>query len=198
MDLSNIEPKTKLGLAVKEGKITNIDEILLKKKPILESWIVDALLPDLKSETMELRTTQRVTDSGRKTSYRAVVIVGSEQGYVGVGSGKAAEPNIALAKAVEQAKRNIIKVKKGCGSWECQCNAGHSIIKAVKGKESSTHIVLKPAPKGVGLAVNDTIKRALILAGVKDIWGKARGATGNVYNTLLATIKALDSLNEVR
>ncbi|MEM4296651.1 MAG: 30S ribosomal protein S5 [Candidatus Anstonellales archaeon] len=190
------EAKTKLGRAVRNGEITNIDEILTKRKPILETWIVDALLPDLKSQTIELRTTQRVTDSGRKISYRAVVIVGSDRGYIGLGSGKAQEPALALSKALDKAKRSIIKVNKGCGSWECQCGTEHSIPKLVRGKESSTYIVLKPAPKGVGLAVNDTIKNALSIAGIKDVWGKARGATGNVYNTLLATIKALDKLNE--
>jgi len=192
-----IKPKTKLGRAVLNGEITNIDDILLKRKPIKEAWIVDYFLPDLKSETIELRTTQRVTDSGRKISYRAVVIVGSEKGYVGLGSGKASEPNIALSKALDRAKKNIIKVKKYCGSWECQCNAEHSIGKKVEGKESSTYVVLKPAPKGIGLAVNDTIKAVLRIAGIKDVWGKTRGASDNVYNVMLATIKALDKLNEI-
>jgi len=191
----NYVAKTKLGEAVLQGKIKNIDEILLKKKPIHEPWIVDILLPNVKYEIMELRTSQRMTDSGRRTYYNAAVIVGSENGYLGVGRGKASEPSIAVNKAIERAKRNIIKVPRGCGSWECQCGTEHSIKRKVSGKESSTYISLKPAPKGLGLAVNDTMKKILYICGIKDVWGKARGATGNIYNTLLATYKALDKLN---
>jgi small subunit ribosomal protein S5 len=187
-------PKTKLGKAVKDGKITHIDQILLAKKPILEVEVVDHFLPNLKSDTMELRMTQRSTDSGRKASYRAVVIVGNEEGYVGIGTAKAVEPAKALSKALERAKRGIIKIAGACGSWECQCGGNHSIARAVYGKESSTQIELKPAPRGIGLAVNDTVKKVMHMAGIKDVWGKARGSTSNVYNTLLATIRALDSL----
>ncbi|RME79086.1 MAG: 30S ribosomal protein S5 [Methanobacteriota archaeon] len=191
----NWEPKTKLGLAVKNGEITSIDSILMQGKPIMEAEIVDVLLPDLKSETMELRMTQRVTDSGRKGSFRAVVIVGDGQHYVGVGVAKATEAAKALNKALERAKRAIIKVPSACGSWECQCGGHHSIPKAVSGKESSSFVEIKPAPRGVGLAANDTVKKVLQMAGISDAWAKARGSTNNVYNMLLATLKALNSLN---
>ena len=193
--LEDWEPKTKLGKAVKAGEITDIDEILKAGKVILEPEIVDMLLPDLKSVTIEIRPTQRVTDSGRRISYRAVVLVGDGNGHIGVGVGKSSEVRSAIEYAVKNAKKNIIYVPRGCGSWECQCNLDHSIPFAVSGKESSSIVELKPAPRGIGLAANDTIKEVLSLVGIKDVWSRARGSTSNRYNIVLATIKALKKLN---
>ncbi len=195
-DTSEWTPKTRLGWDVKNGKITHIDEILKAGKPILEPQIVDILMPDLEAVTMSMNVTQRVTDSGRKGSFGAVVLVGNRAGYIGLGKAKSTEASIAINKALARAKRNIMKIPRGCGSWECQCGTEHSIPRKVRGREGSTTVELKPAPKGVGLAVNDTIKYVMILAGVKDVWGKVRGSTSNVYNTLKATMKALKSLNE--
>ncbi len=195
VDVAAWQPKTKLGKMVKEGKIT-LDQILNEDKPILEDEIVDAFLPGLEAILMRMDMTQRVTDSGRKTSFRAIVVVGNKAGYVGLGVGKSTEAANATAKALEDAKRHIIKLPRGCGSWECQCGTEHSLPRAVQGKEGSTIVELMPAPKGVGLAVNDNIKVVMDMAGIKDVWGKVRGSTNNVYNTLVATMKALKSLNE--
>ena len=198
MNIEEWKPKTKLGKEVKEGKITNIDEILESGRKILESEIVDALLPEIKHEVISLKTTQRVTDSGRRTSFRAIVLVGDYNGHVGLGVGKSKEARDAIEYALKDAKKHIIKVKRGCGSWECQCGTEHSIPRRVEGRESSTSIVLKPAPRGLGLAANETVKKVLIFAGVKDIWSQARGSTANVYNMMVATIKALNSLNQIK
>ena len=194
--LEDWEPKTKLGMAVKNGEISSIDEILDKGKAILEPEIVDMLIPDLKVVNLELNRTQRVTDSGRRTTYRSVVLVGDGKGHVGVGSGKATEVRAAIEAATRNAKKNIMKIVRGCGSWECQCNLDHSIPFAVSGKESSSIVELKAAPRGLGLAANNTIKEVLKLAGIKDVWSRARGSTGNKYNVVLATLKALKKLNK--
>jgi small subunit ribosomal protein S5 len=188
------EPKTKLGRMVKEGKFASLDEVLATGKPILEPEIVDYFIPNLKSVTIEINATQRMTDSGRRTSYRAIVLVGDEKGHVGYGVGKANEVAAAIAKATQEAKKNIIKVNLGCGSWECRCGQPHSIPFSVEGKESASQVVLKPAPRGLGLVANETIKQVLSLAGVKDVWSQARGSTGNKYNIVLATFKALRKL----
>ncbi|MGC9005756.1 MAG: 30S ribosomal protein S5, partial [Candidatus Micrarchaeia archaeon] len=135
---------------------------------------------------------------GRKVSFRAIVAVGDGKGHVGVGVGKSQEVGPAVDYGTKQAKKNIIKVKMGCGSWECQCGHPHSLPRMVVGREGSTIVTLKPAPRGLGLAANDNIKIILKLAGIKDVWSSARGATDNVYNTITATIKALDSLNKIR
>ncbi|MEM2948373.1 MAG: 30S ribosomal protein S5 [Candidatus Anstonellales archaeon] len=198
MALENWEPKTKVGKAVKKGEITDVDAILESGVKILEPEIVDMLIPDLKAETILVSPTQRTTDSGRKVSFRAIVAVGDEKGHVGVGVGKSQEVGPAVDYATKQAKKNIIKVKMGCGSWECRCGRPHSLPRMVVGREGSTVVTLKPAPRGLGLAANDTVKTILKLAGIKDVWSKARGATDNVYNTIVATISALDSLNKIK
>ncbi len=198
MSLENWEPKTKLGKTVKKGEVADIDAILESGEKILEPEIVDMLIPDIKAETILITPTQRTTDSGRKVSFRAIVAVGDGKGHVGVGVGKSQEVGPAVDYGTKQAKKNIIKVKMGCGSWECQCGHPHSLPRMVVGREGSTIVTLKPAPRGLGLAANDNIKIILKLAGIKDVWSSARGATDNVYNTITATIKALDSLNKIR
>lgn len=191
------EPKTKLGISVKKGEIANIDHILDSGKKILESEIVDALVQNLKLDIISLDTTQRVTDSGRRGTFRAIVLVGDMNGHVGIGVGKSTEAKKAIESGTKDAKRKIIKVIRGCGSWECQCGATHSIPEKVTGKQSSTSIEVKPAPKGLGLAANMTVKKVLAFAGIKDAWSKARGSTGNKYNMLIATMEALKSLNKM-
>ncbi|NPA22388.1 MAG: 30S ribosomal protein S5 [Candidatus Micrarchaeota archaeon] len=187
-------PKTKLGRAVKEGKFKSIDEVLALGKPILEHQIVDYLLPGLKTEIIEVRTTQRVTDSGRKMSYRVVVVVGDEAGHIGYGMGKSSEFATAREKAINRAKRNLIKVIGGCGSWECKCDIKHSLPHKVDAKVSATSVELIPAPRGVGLVANDNVKAILRLAGVKDIWSKVRGSVKNRYSLVQAVFEALKKI----
>ena len=85
------EPKTKLGKLVKDGTITDIDEIFEKGLPIMELEIVDALIPDLEEEVMDVNLVQRMHKSGRKVNFRVIVAVGNKNGYVGLGQGKAKE-----------------------------------------------------------------------------------------------------------
>jgi len=191
-------PKTKFGKLVKDKEITDLGELLLSGHPILEPEIVDILIPDLKSETLSINTTQRVTDSGRKIKFRAVLLVGNEDGYVGLGAGKSEEVKPAIGYALREAKKHMIVVRRGCGSWECRCSKPHSIPQRIEGKEGSTIVTLYPAPKGVGLAANDVIKKVLKMAGVRDVWSKTKGTTSNVYNTASATMKALNNLNKLK
>ncbi|MDD5023275.1 MAG: 30S ribosomal protein S5 [Candidatus ainarchaeum sp.] len=191
-------PKTKFGKKVKNQEITDVDEILSSGHPILEPETIDILLPDLKSETLAINTTQRVTDSGRKIKFRAIVVVGDGKGRVGLGSGKSEEVKPAIGYALKEAKKKLIKIKQGCGSWECKCKESHSIPKRTTGKEGSTIVTLYPAPKGVSLVANRVIKKVLKMAGVKDVWSKTMGSTSNVYNTASATINALNNLNRLK
>ena len=87
-------PRTKIGKKVKEQEITNIDEILSSGHPILEPEVVDILIPDLKTETLSISTTQRVTDSGRKMKFKAMVIVGDGKDHVGFGEVKVKKLNL--------------------------------------------------------------------------------------------------------
>jgi small subunit ribosomal protein S5 len=191
------QPKTKLGMMVKSGEITDFDQIVEMGKPVLETEIVDVLIPELETETLEVRSTQRVTDSGKRTKFRVLVVLGDRKGHVGLGVGKCEELKPALDYAVQDAKKNIISVKFGCGSWECRCGQTHSVTEMLTGKEGSTVVKLKPAPKGLGLAANDIVKKVLGMAGVKDVWSQTLGGS-NTFNMASAAIKALDSANTLR
>jgi len=197
IDKESWEPKTKIGKMVKAGEITSLEQILDMGKPLLEPEIIDVLMPDLQAETLEVRSTQRVTDSGKRTKFRVTVVIGDGKGHVGVGVGKSEELKPAMNYAIRDAKKKMISVKPGCGSWECRCNMPHSIPKFTEGKEGSTIVQLKPAPRGLGLASNDTVKKVLSMAGVKDVWSRKLGGS-NTYNMALATIKALDALNMLK
>lgn len=191
-------PRTELGKKVAAGLVTSIDEVLKSGKPILETQIVDALLPDLREEVLDVTNTQRMTSYGRKMTMRAIVIIGNQRGYVGAGVGKSAEARDAIQEAITDAKKNIVKVMLGCGSWECGCGTPHSILHKGSGKSSSTSIQVIPAPKGVGIVAGQTSKKVLELVGIKDCWTFTKGRTRNILNMVLATLHALDALNHFK
>ncbi len=191
-------PKTDLGRKVANGQVTNIDEVLLRGEKILEPEIIDKLLPELHDELLKLGTTQRTTDSGRKMKFRAVVVVGDGHGHVGIGSGKSDEARPAIENAVKTAKRNIILVPFGCGSWECGCGTKHSLPVEVTGKCGSVKVTLRPAPRGVGIVGNSIVKKVLAKAGLNDIWSTAKGHTSTKYNTAIAVYDALKRLSNMQ
>jgi small subunit ribosomal protein S5 len=184
-------PRTKLGRLVKEGKIVSIKEIFDNNWLIQEPEIVDYLLPGLKYEVLNITIVQKQTDAGEISRFRAVVVVGNFDGYVGIGIGKARQLRQAIDKALRDAKLNIIPVRRGCGSWECSCKDPHSIPFITSGKAGSVRIILKPAPKGTGLVVGDVAKVLLRYAGIKDVWSWTSGETRTSLNFALATYDAL-------
>jgi small subunit ribosomal protein S5 len=192
------EPKTNLGHMVKEGTITDIDEIFEKGLPIMELEIIDALLPDLEEEVMDVNLVQRMHKSGRKVNFRVIVSVGNKNGYVGLGQGKAKEVGPAIRKAVDDAKYNIIKVRRGCGDWGCVCGREHTVPFKVSGKSGSVRVTLIPAPGGVGLAVGDVGKTILKLAGIDDVWSNTMGQTQTTINFASAVFDALKNLSRVK
>jgi small subunit ribosomal protein S5 len=194
VDRESWTPRTIMGTKVKSGEVTTLEEILVTGKPVLEPEIVDVLLPDMESETLLIKTTQRVTDSGKRVKFRVVTVIGDRKGHVGLGVGKSDELKPAMDYAIRDAKKHMIAITTGCGSWECKCSVHHSVVSKTIGKEGSTVVTLKPAPRGLGLAANDVVKKVLGMAGVKDVWSSMHGGK-NVYNMAVATMKALDSLN---
>jgi len=190
-------PKTNLGRAVKDGQVTTLDDAK-KWGKIMEPQIVDILIPDLKIKVVDIKKTTRVTRAGRHFSFRVSVIVGDGNGHIGIGSGKNIERINAQEKAVQDAKLNMIYVKRGCGSWECNCTNRHSIPYQIVGKCASLRIELLPAPNGLGLAVSDAIKPVLEIAGIKDVWSKTRGSTDTKLNFVKATIDALANLSKLK
>ncbi len=185
-------PKTKLGWMVKNGKITSIKEIFDMNAIIREPQIVDYLLgPELGHEIIDINMVQKMTDAGRINRFRVVVVLGNQNGYVGVGVGKARQLRMAIEKAITDAKLNITPVRRGCGSWECGCQEPHSVPFQVFGKSGSVEILIKPAPKGTGLVAGDVAKVVLRYAGIKDVWTWSRGKTSTTINFAYATFNAL-------
>ncbi|HNT60409.1 MAG TPA: 30S ribosomal protein S5 [Candidatus Bilamarchaeaceae archaeon] len=196
LDIASWTPRTSIGKRVKAGEISNIDQILDDGIKILEPEIVDVLLPELEAETLSITPTQRSTDSGRKMQFRAVLVMGDKKGHVGIGVGKSEEVKPALEYAMRDARKNMVRVRMGCGSWECKCGTAHSVPQRLAGKYGATTITLKPAPKGLGIAANTVVRKVLSIAGLRDVWSSALGSTSNVYNTAMATVEALDSINK--
>jgi len=184
-------PQTRLGKLVKEGQVTTMSEALTSGLPIREFQIVDALLPEIRDEVLDINMVQRMTDSGRRVKFRATVIVGNGDGFIGIGEGKDVQVGVAIRKAIDTAKMNIVAIKRGCGSWECGCGHGHTVPFEVDGKAGSVEVKLMPAPRGLGLASGGTAKKVLEIAGIKDVWTKVSGETRTTLNFAKATFDAL-------
>lgn len=204
-------PKTKIGKLVKDGKITDIDEILKKGIKIMEEGIVDKLL-NVQIDMIRTgqskgkfgggkrrvwRQTQRKTAEENIPSFGCLVVVGDCNGHVGIGMGKGRETLPAREKATRKAKLSIKKIERGCGSFDCGCDEKHSIPFTVTGKSSSVGIKLMPAPKGTGLVIEDECKKLMKLAGIKDIYSKTSGQTRTKYNLIKACMQALEKTTKL-
>ncbi|MEI7961586.1 MAG: 30S ribosomal protein S5 [archaeon] len=196
--LANWVAKTDLGRAVKAGKYTSLDEIYDKGMKILEPEIIDSLLK-LDEHLIQIARTTRVTRAGRKYSYRAEVVVGNKNGYIGVGTAKDADRFPAVNKAKRAAKLNLIRIFRGSGSWEEQATEDrHSVPFKVSGKSGSVCVTLMPAPKGTGLAVGKAIRPVLELAGIRNVWGRTKGRSTIHLNFVQAAIDALSQTGKMK
>lgn len=212
-DVGAWQPKTSLGMMVKNKEILTIDEILDSGRTILEPEIVNALLPNLETDLLLIgqakgkfgggqrrifKNTQKKTREGNKPKFTAMAVAGDKNGHVGIGIGSAKETMPARKKAVRKAKLNIFKIRRGTGSWEDASNDPHSIPFAVKGKTGSVIVNLMPAPKGKGLVVEKEVAKVLELAGIKNVWSKTFGQTKNKMNFIKALENALRQLSSMR
>ena len=184
-------PKTILGKQVATGEITSMAEILESGARIQEAGIIKKLLPDLKSEVVDVGIIQKMTANGQSTRFKAIVAAGNENGWLGIGKGKSKQMRIAIEKATNQAYLNVSPVKLGCGSWECRCEEKHSVPFKVRGRGGSVTIEIIPAPRGLGLVAGGKIKRLLELAGLKDAWTSAKGSTATMNSTSKAVLQCL-------
>ena len=191
-------PKTRLGKLVYEGQVTTFDEALKSGLPIKESGLVSALLPNLEDEVLDINMVQRMTDSGRRVKFRTTVIVGNRDGYIGLGEGKDVQVGSAIKKGIDNAKLNLLKINRGCGSWECGCGQLHTVPYEVLGEAGSVRIVLMPAPRGLGIAAGGTAKKVMEMAGIKDVWTRTAGSTRTTLNFAMATYNALLNTITVR
>jgi len=184
-------PRTRLGKMILEGRISSMEEVFMEGTKIREPEIVDALLPDLQEEVINISLVQKQTDAGEKSRFKAIVAVGNRDGYLGLGSGKARQVRTAIEKAAMDARLNITPVRRGCGSWECGCGNPHSLPFQVQGKCGGVEIALVPGPRGLGVVASEAAKVILGLAGVKDCWTKSYGSTRTVPSFAYAIFDAL-------
>ncbi len=199
------EPKTELGREVKDRKIKDIDVILDNNRKILEEQIVDTLL-NIKSDLISIgqakgkfgggkrrawRQTQKKTMEGNVPTFSTMAVVGDENGHVGIGMGKATETLPARDKALRKAKLNIIKIKRSCSSFDCQCSELHTVPFKVEGKSGSVRVILIPAPQGTGIVAAKELRKILGLAGIKDVYTKTFGKQRTTFNLVRACFDAL-------
>ena len=196
--LRNWTPKTRLGHMVQSGQILTIDDAFASGLPIREVEIVDALLPGLEDDIINVNMIQRMTDSGRRVRFNVMACVGNKDGYVGLSICKGKEVASTIRKAIQNAKLNVIQVQRGNGSWESGRGEGTSVPFKVTGRSGSTRITLLPAPTGKGLVIGDTGRQVLTLAGVTDVWSRSKGQTRTTINFAQATFNALKQLNAHR
>jgi small subunit ribosomal protein S5 len=204
------DPKTRLGRDVVAGKYKTVDEILMKGELILEPEIIDALIPDYIQEVVYIggspgkgggirrtatKMTARMHKSGRRFTLGAFALVGNANGIIGIGRAVSKEHRTALEKALKNAKLGVIRVRRGCGSWECGCGGEHSVPFKVSGSSGSVHVTILPAPKGVGLVASEEGRKILKIAGIKDAWVKTSGQTATRNNLAIAIFNALRNLN---
>jgi len=184
-------PKTSIGKRVIAGEINSMEEILSNGLRIQEAGIVKKLLPDLKTEVIDVGIIQKMTPNGQSTRFKALVAAGNENGWLGIGMGKSKQMRIAIEKANNAAYLSVSPVKLGCGSWECRCNQNHSVPFKVKGKGGSVTIEILPAPRGLGLVAGRKIKNLLKMAGIKDAWTTEKGSTPTMNSTSKAVLQCL-------
>src|SRR5467141_3176332 len=185
-DLTKWAPKTKLGRLVLAGEITTLGDAIQTGLPIREPEIVDILLPETEDEVLDVNMVQRMTDSGRRVNSVITCIVGNKDGFAGLGRARGREVGPSISRAIDNAKLNMIEIKRGCGSWECGCGRAHSLPFLVQGRSGSVDVTLKPAPQGVGLA------------GITDLWGFTIEDTETTENYALATFEALRKTAELK
>ena len=148
--------------------------------------MIDAEKLDLTEKVITINRVAKVVKGGRTFRFSAVVVVGDENGHVGVGNGKAAEVPDAIKKAVAAATKNVTTVSVVDGT----------IPHEALGVRGASKIMLKPAGKGTGVIAGGSVRPVLELAGYKDIRTKVNG-TNNPRNVVYATINALENMNTI-
>lgn len=140
---------------------------------------------ELKDTVVNLNRVTKVTKGGRTFTFAAIVVVGDGNGVVGHGLGKSKEVQEAIAKGVEDAKKNLVKVPLRNGT----------IPHVQEGRYAGAKVLLKPAANGTGVIAGGSMRAVLESAGITDVLAKSKGSS-NPQNVVKATIQALASLRD--
>src|SRR6202158_6015203 len=154
-------------------------DILAVRRP------VDANPNSLKEQVVAINRVTKVVKGGKNLSFSALVVVGDQNGHAGFGMGKAREVPMAIHKAVEQAKKNLIRVNLKNGT----------VPHIVLGSYGSGSVLLKPASEGTGIIAGKPVRAVMEVAGVHNVLTKSIG-TSNPHNVIKATFDALVRLKD--
>jgi small subunit ribosomal protein S5 len=146
---------------------------------------VEVSANSLKDQVVAINRVTKVVKGGKNLSFSALVVVGDQQGHAGFGMGKAREVPMAIRKAIEQAKKNLVKLHL----------KGTTIPHQVVGHYGSGHVLLKPAPEGTGIIAGGPVRAVMEVAGIRNVLTKSIG-TSNPHNVVKATFDALLHLKD--
>ncbi|MEN6501174.1 MAG: 30S ribosomal protein S5 [Tenuifilaceae bacterium] len=142
---------------------------------------------ELKDRLVSIQRVTKVTKGGRTFSFSAIVVVGNEDGVVGYGLGKASEVTAAIAKGIEDAKKNLVKIPVFKGTIPHEQEA----------KYGGAKVIIRPATQGTGVKAGGAMRSVLESVGITDVLAKSKGSS-NPHNLVKATVMALLELRDAR
>ena len=142
---------------------------------------------DLKDRLVAINRVVKVTKGGRTFTFAAIVVVGDGKGVIGCGLGKAGEVTAAIAKGVESAKKNLVRVPVIKGT----------VPHGQKAKFGGAQVLILPASAGTGVVAGGAMRAVLESVGIKDVLAKSQGSS-NPHNLVKATILALSEMRDAR